>query len=669
MGYKSISVEMTPEHFDRSIKGSPKEAIKELIWNTFDADAKNVEVSFTYGGISGAEQITDIYVRDDGHGIPYENVSEYFGKYGRSQKSVSDKSPGGRLYHGKLGQGRYKALSIASFADWETTFKSRDGKMYRYEIRINFNSRMDVTFSDSAVPVESQVCGTVVHLHGIHNEKIGTISKLADNTLMVPELLLTFAPYLHAYSDITLRYNGIAIDPANYIEHEEEQKYTYNEAEKPAIYARALFIRWKQSISGKEYICGNSGVVYDEKEYAPLKIGKLSLYLLSEHFEKMHKENTLIMGLADPAYAYFEDEAKKHIKAMLNQLENDDAVAEIGRLRAEGSYPYSEEPTDDVGKAEQSMFDLLAVEVNRVVPQLRSAPPQAKKLTYRLMREAINTNPSSIKTILAEVFNLSKEKQDELAELLTHTHLPEIVDTAKTVADRLNFIYVLEQMVYNDSIGKPIKERTQFHRILLKELWVFGEKYALGTSDQSLRNLLMAHIHSLGRDKLIPDIPPEATDDLTRIPDICLFQKICPGYEQYEHLVIELKRPTLTLTKKEVDQIEDYAMTVTQNPMFDKATTKWHFVLLGQDFNDYVESRLENRTEGVGNFFNSKDGSVAISVLKWSKIIQENKFKYEFLKQKLNYELSADPDYATDYLLAKHAELFAPIRENEKGHV
>lgn len=33
MGYKSMSVQMTPEHFDRSIKGSPKEAIKEIIWN------------------------------------------------------------------------------------------------------------------------------------------------------------------------------------------------------------------------------------------------------------------------------------------------------------------------------------------------------------------------------------------------------------------------------------------------------------------------------------------------------------------------------------------------------------------------------------------------------------------------------------------------------------
>lgn len=48
MAYKSVNVEITQEHFDRSIKGSPKEAVKELIWNACDADAKNIEVSFDY---------------------------------------------------------------------------------------------------------------------------------------------------------------------------------------------------------------------------------------------------------------------------------------------------------------------------------------------------------------------------------------------------------------------------------------------------------------------------------------------------------------------------------------------------------------------------------------------------------------------------------------------
>ena len=660
MGYKTIGIQITPEHFDRSIRGSQKEAIKELIWNACDADAKNIEVSFTLGGLTG-EEVTDIIVKDDGHGIPYDEVSEYFGKYGSSQKSVTDKSPGGRVYHGKLGQGRYKCLAISNCVEWDTVYSDKNGNLFQYEIRISNNARMNVEFSDASIASSSDCSKTIVHLYGINEDKINSINKLVDNSVMIPELLTTFAPYLLAYSDISLIYNGTKIDPSSYMESEDKCDFTFEEKDKPAVRARSLIIRWKQTLEGKEYICGSSGVVYDEKSYTPLQRGNLSLYLLSDRFEAMHKENTLALGAADPAYSYFDTEAKKRVNEILQRMDSEDAVAEIVRLKSEGAYPYSSDPVDEIGKAEQSMFDMLAVEVNKAVPQLKKAPTSAKKLTYRLMREAINTNPSSIKAILTEVFNLTKEQQDDLADLLTHTHLPEIIDVAKTVSDRLTFIYLLEQMVYNDSVGKPIKERTQFHRLLLRELWIFGEKYALGTSDQSLRNLLKAHITKLGREELIPNIPPEAVEDLTRIPDICLFEQVCHGYESFEHLVIELKRPTYTLTMKEVNQIWDYAVTIAKNALFDKDTTKWHFILLGQDFDDNVTEVLKNNTVGDGNYYNADN--ISISVLKWSKVIQDNKLKYEFLRGKLNHELSDDPNFAMDYLMTKHADLFPKTQE------
>lgn len=662
MAYKSMNIEITQEHFERSIKGSPREAIKELIWNSCDADAKNIEVSFSYDGMEGNEMVSDIYVKDDGHGIAFESIEEYFGKFGRSQKTYRDKSPGGRIYHGKLGQGRYKSLTAGNFVDWFSVFRDKAGSFLSCEIKICAGSRMDISYSEAPEKTDADHTGTTVHIHGIPEERAGSITTMAEPEEMIPDLLTTFAPYLLAYTDITIKYNGVTVDPARQIKKQGEKTLVFEQEGKPPVEARVVAISWKQAQFAKIYICGSSGVVYDEKDYAPLKKTATSVYLMGDHFEKMHRENLLAMGAADPAYAFFEDEAKKFVKEFVGEQEADDAAAEIGRIKVEGVYPYQGEPEDEVTKAERDVFDVLAVEVNRAVPQLKSAHRETKKLTYRLMREAINTNPTSIKAILTEVFNLTQQQQDDLAELLTHTHLPEIIDTAKTVSDRLVFLQVLEQMVYSD-IGKPIKERTQFHKVLLKELWVFGEKYTLGTSDQSLKNLLIEHIKCLGRDELVPAIPPEAVEDLTRIPDICLFRQICPSYEHFEHLVIELKRPTLTLTKKEVDQIEDYAMTVAANPLFDKDTTKWKFILLGKEFDSYVENRLRNRTQGEGNLFD--DGRISISVLKWSSVIQENKFKYEFLRKKLNHQLSDDPNFASDYLRTKHAELFPAEKEGE----
>ena len=662
MAYKSMNIEITQEHFERSIKGSPREAIKELIWNSCDADAKNIEVSFSYDGMEGNEMVSDIYVKDDGHGIAFESIEEYFGKFGRSQKTYRDKSPGGRIYHGKLGQGRYKSLTAGNFVDWFSVFRDKTGSLLSCEIKICAGSRMDISYGEAPEKTDADHTGTTVHIHGIPEERAGSITTMAEPEEMIPDLLTTFAPYLLAYTDIVIKYNGVTVDPARQIKKQGEKTLVFEQEGKQPVEARVVAISWKQAQFAKIYICGSSGVVYDEKDYAPLKKTATSVYLMGDHFEKMHRENLLAMGAADPAYAFFEDEAKRFVKEFVGEQEADDAAAEIGRIKVEGVYPYQGEPEDEVTKAERDVFDVLAVEVNRAVPQLKSAHRETKKLTYRLMREAINTNPTSIKAILTEVFNLTQQQQDDLAELLTHTHLPEIIDTAKTVSDRLVFLQVLEQMVYSD-IGKPIKERTQFHKVLLKELWVFGEKYTLGTSDQSLKNLLIEHIKCLGRDELVPAIPPEAVEDLTRIPDICLFRQICPSYEHFEHLVIELKRPTLTLTKKEVDQIEDYAMTVAANPLFDKDTTKWKFILLGKEFDSYVENRLRNRTQGEGNLFD--DGRISISVLKWSSVIQENKFKYEFLRKKLNHQLSDDPNFASDYLRTKHAELFPAEKEGE----
>lgn len=656
MAYKSVNVEITQEHFDRSIKGSPKEAVKELIWNACDADAKNIEVSFDYDGIAGAESVSDIYVKDDGHGIAIDRIEEYFGKYGRSQKTYSDKSLGGRIYHGKLGQGRYKSLAAGNFLDWDSVFRDESGTLLRCEIHINSASRMNISYSETAGKAESEHTGTIVHIHGIPDEKIGFITKMAEPMETIPDLLATFAPYLLAYTDITIKYNGVTVDPAQQIKSQEDQELVYEEDGKEPIKARLSAITWKEAQFNKLYICGSSGVVYAEMDYTPLKRTSTSLYLMGDLFEQMHRDNTLAMGNTNPAYAYFEEEAKKFARALVGEQEEKDAAVEIARIKEEGIYPYDGEPEDDMKKAERDVFDVFAVQVNRAVPQLKSSSRQTKKLTYRLMREAINTNPASIKTILTEVFNLTQQQQDDLAELLTHTSLPDIIDTAKTVSDRLVFLQVLEEMVYNDSVGKAIKERTQFHKVLLKELWIFGEKYTLGTSDQSLRNLLKAHLNCLGRDELTPEIPPEAVEDLTRIPDLCLFQQICPSYENFEHLVIELKRPTLTLTLKEMDQIRDYALTVAENPMFDKTRTKWHFVLLGQRLDQHVQRALRNQTVGEGNFYNADN--VSISVFEWSKIIQDNKLKYEYLRRKLNHQLSSDPNFASDYLRTKHAELF-----------
>lgn len=655
--YKSLNVEMTQEHFSRVITGSPINAVAELIWNSLDADAKSVEIRFSYHGLAGAENLSEVVIKDDGHGIAYEKVGEYFGKYGRSQKTDSRKSPAGRTYHGKLGEGRYKAFSIGSIVEWNTIYEE-NGEFFTYSISLDAASQMSIQYSDAPTRSEHKKTGTIVRIVGISDEKAQLVNKLGDNLTAVPKLLPVFAPYLNAYNGISIDYNGTIIDPKAYIEDHYTETVFYQGKDGTEYSADILIIRWKNTVTGQFYICGTSGVVYDELENGfgqPFR--SISIYASSNYFEKMHRENTLALREADPIFEFFIKEARKVARNYLKRIERIEAAKEIEAIKKEGAYPYKEEPKTELEKAEQGVFDVVAVEINRVVPKLRNSASETKKLTYQLIREAINTNPSSIKKILSEVFNLSKEQQDNLARLLDYSSLSSIIDTAKAVSDRLEFIYLLEEIVHNDRIGKPIKERKQFHRLLLKNLWIFGDQYELGTSDQSLKNVLKAHLSCLGRDEFESTDQLAEEDELKRIPDICLFHQACVGYQHYDHLVIELKRPTKVLTKKEVDQIEDYALKVAEDQRFDKATTKWHFILLGQDFDSRVVSLLQNKTVGPGNYFNNDD-NVSVSILKWGEIIQKNKLRFEFLKNKLNFQISDDPDFAMKALIEQHHELF-----------
>ena len=46
-----------------------------------------------------------------------------------------------------------------------------------------------------------------------------------------------------------------------------------------------------------------------------------------------------------------------------------------------------------------------------------------------------------------------------------------------------------------------------------------------------------------------------------------------------EHLVVEIKRPLITIDRTEMDQIENYAQAVINDARFDLETVQWDFVL------------------------------------------------------------------------------------------
>jgi hypothetical protein len=312
-----------------------------------------------------------------------------------------------------------------------------------------------------------------------------------------------------------------------------------------------------------------------------------------------------------------------------------------------------------VEQAEQDVFDICAATVHEYIPEFESVDKSARRLTYKLLRDSLEQNPSNLNTILGEVFKLSDQQQEDLADLLKRTSLGAIIHTAKTVTDRLSFINGLEQMLHETTIRKFVKERKQLHRILVEELWIFGDEYTLGADDVSLRTVLQEHCKILGLADLSKQLTKPESKELSDIPDLLLWQQYLRGKgDEFEHLVIELKRPTVKISLDEINQVKRYATKVLDNRHFDKSKTRWTFIVVNDDIaDDAIEDvRPRDRKPGHVHMGTYHD----VWVVNWSEVIQRAKVKLKYMQEKLNIAVD-DNSEGRAYLKAKYAHLLPPV--------
>jgi sensor histidine kinase regulating citrate/malate metabolism len=98
-----FSVDVQPDHIQRlaSVSGKPLTGLLELVWNAFDADATEVEVSFESNKLDGPVKIR---ISDNGGGIDPDHVKTYFGSLGGSWKQSKRQTPLKRVLHGSQGK-------------------------------------------------------------------------------------------------------------------------------------------------------------------------------------------------------------------------------------------------------------------------------------------------------------------------------------------------------------------------------------------------------------------------------------------------------------------------------------------------------------------------------------------------------------------------------------
>lgn len=579
-------VEVKPDFVARQTKAQPVPALAELIWNALDADATEVNIELDHDGLG---TLATIAVSDNGHGIPHADAPVLFKSLGGSWKKHGAKTKErGRALHGQEGRGRFKALALGRVVEWKVV-TGDPGQQTIYSIEVTEADVNQVRIT-SPEPIDGAQRGVTVVVRDV---KRNFTSLHPENA--VQELSETLALYLKNYRDIRVSIGGEIVDPTLVIADVHEVALTPLVDDDAVVHeVRLEVIEWKTNARRSLYLCDENGFPFGEVE-TRFHVGdyRFSAYLKSSYIGKMHRENLLDLGELAPRMDSVIAEARAQIGRLFRDRVAQKARVVVEEWKAQKVYPFEGEAQTAVERVERQVFDIVAVTVQEAAPELRAASKQQTALHLRMLRHAIERSPEELQTILEEVIRLPKRKQQELAALLNETSLSSVISAASLVGDRLKFLHGLGLILFDDDLKSKLKERSQLHKILETNTWIFGEEYNLWASDRELTTVLKAHKAHLDPD-LVVDEPVKLIYKKRGIVDLMLSRAVRRHRaNDFEHLVVELKAPKVKLKSEHVIQIEEYAAAVDGDDRFKRVPgVRWHFWLVSDDYDDYVARRI-----------------------------------------------------------------------------
>ena len=654
MKQRGTNVIAAIDHFNRISKTSAVSAIMELIWNALDAGGNRVDVTFETNSLGGVEAIC---VKDQGIGIKFDELDQSFETIGDSLKKKRIFTPEGRIVHGSLGQGRFKGFTLGGHLQWTTVYES-EGLLYRYTIDIH-KEKLNIYEATDVEEYSGTDRGTTLRIDMIFENK-HVDSLLSHKNIC--DITQQLALYLTKYRKVSVYYDRQKIDPESVIKRRKKYVIDINEFSQ----ADMTIIEWSIPYKGKKLcLCGSDYFVRKEIDAIVRLPGyDFTAYLKSELIDTLYANNELDLEILDPLYKSLINSAKCKIKEYFTDIAAEDAAKVVKAWKDENIYPYTpEEIQNPLRNTESKVFDIIASRLHEHHKSFRDGSSDSKELTLRLLRQAIENEPENVLNIIGKVLRLPKDKQDELAELLDKTNLQAIINATSIITKRLHTVSGFEEILFEKEWNKRLRERSQLHRILVNELWIFGEEYTLSTDDESMKQLLKQHIRYLGRNELAIDTKNvDLITDKTGIPDLMLSRRFVRPRNHFEHLVIELKAPSVRINSKEISQIKEYAYTVSQDDRFSKSDTVWTFVLIGNSLASFAEEDV--RSDGLPYGCIHKRGNLSIWIKTWGEIIDEVKYRYNFFREKLEVEVTKED--GLKYLLKKHEEYFKPKIKDEK---
>lgn len=627
---KIISTDFWAEHIKNILHNDVNKSIIELLWNSFDADAFNVEIILEKNEIWWIECLKII---DDWHWLDYDEAEENFKVLWLSHKKSKEYSPLNRRYHWKKWHWRYSFSNLWKHLKGVSKYK-KNWEYFYYNFTIDSDSLKDMKFSETKKIDGDDTWFTLEITLLDKKVKEIDIEKLKES------IILEFADYIKTYSKekqilLSINWDFVDIESAivkresfsfsipDDINNLETHKFTWE------------IIHWKSNKVHNRYFCTDEWIVLwsDSNTWFSEKNFWHSVYIKWELLRKRYDENTHELLKWEIIFDLISNETKNKISNFFSNQLKEKTIEFIEELKDDDIYPYKDPPKNQIEEEERNLYDVFLYKIHNKSNKIFSWTKDSKKMILELIKNSLEKDPKSMINILKSVAWLTKEDLESLSLMINKYTLVWLIKVSKSITDKISFLWELDYLIHGE-LNKTIKERSHLHKILEQELWVFWDWYTEWTSDKSMRAVLEKHVKLLWREKLI-----ENYDWLSNnIPDLFLYKQFPQTNEnKLKHLVIELKRPWLKLTNTELTQIKKYALEVSSDNRFDKENTEWEFVLISNEYNDEVAEEITQVNRPRWCAMDKPHYKVYIKT--WWEILQWLRWKYSFLKSKLdNFE-------------------------------
>ena len=654
-----LRVEVARDHLEKVSRSSEKTALLEMYWNALDAEATTVKIEFYENSMGGLDRILII---DDGHGISIERARTSFGQLGGSWKKESRTSVNGaRILHGEEGKGRYTAFALGESVTWHSTYSDK-GSLFDIEVRGRYDE-MDHFAIIGPDEQSNADTGTEVEISNIHSDTSDPRTESVKNSLTAQ-----LAPYLTKYPNVDLFFDGDRIDPKRIQDRTETLQIDpiVSPDSGKSFDAEIRVVEWSEPIKRRLYLCDAAGFAFDD---VPSRIHAkdftFTAYLQTDYIRQLNQNDTLALAGMDEKLQDAIDQAKSKLKQYFAKRRRERRKKTVERWRQEEIYPYKEEASSSTDKAERAAFNRVALDVEEHLEGFEDESLQSKQFTFRLLRHALQSNPEDLRLVINEVLDLPADDLEDLAMLLDETSLSAIISASKRVADRLDFIQGLENLIFHPQTSRQLKERSQLQKILEKGTWLFGEEYNLTTSDQTLENVLRRHRALLDHPDIEELDPVKIPQGKSRaIPDLVLGQQAIRNHaDELEYLVVEIKRPSKKIDLKAQTQIQRYAQAVANDKRFHGVNVRWEFWVLSADLHDDVRGIRNEENEILRVNSDHTPHKAPVRAMEWSEVLDEARSRHQVFKERLQY--SPSNKTALDFLQRQMSEDLLPEQIEE----